>query len=395
MRTLVLSDLHLGSLSHSDVLRRPQARARLIERLRDVDRVVLLGDTLELRHGSQQAAVDAAAPILREIGAALGSEREIVYVAGNHDWMALRPWLDARAQAGEPLGLAEQAEPAAAGALAQRLEELLAPARMRVAYPGIWLRDDVYATHGHYLDLHTTVPTVERIAAGTMRRFVAPPRGRPRTPGDYEAALAPLYAWIHEVAQGTARGGANVMAASGGASTGVWLRLRRDPRRHPTSAALYGAVWAGIAALNRIGIGPLSLDLSGVGLRRGGLRGIGRALDELGVRAPYAVFGHSHRAGPFADDDEQEWRSPGGVRLVNTGSWVYARAFLAARPDDSPYWPGTVVLVEDEGPPRIERLLDGFTHEQLAPPELDDEADGRPSAAGPISPRARVRARSR
>ena len=41
-----------------------------------------------------------------------------------------------------------------------------------VAYPGVWLREDVYALHGHYSDLHATVPTFERIAAGAMARFV-------------------------------------------------------------------------------------------------------------------------------------------------------------------------------------------------------------------------------
>ena len=31
-----------------------------------------------------------------------------------------------------------------------------------LAYPGVWLRPDVYATHGHYVDLHITVPSFER-----------------------------------------------------------------------------------------------------------------------------------------------------------------------------------------------------------------------------------------
>ncbi len=49
MRSAVISDLHLGTRLESDVLRRPEVRARLFDALGDVDRVVLLGDVLELR----------------------------------------------------------------------------------------------------------------------------------------------------------------------------------------------------------------------------------------------------------------------------------------------------------------------------------------------------------
>ena len=52
MRTLVISDLHLGSLLDRDVLRRPQALAILESRVAQMDRLVLLGDTFELLKGS-------------------------------------------------------------------------------------------------------------------------------------------------------------------------------------------------------------------------------------------------------------------------------------------------------------------------------------------------------
>ena len=51
MRTLIVSDLHLGSVSGTDLLRRVELRAALLDAVADVDRVVLLGDALELRHG--------------------------------------------------------------------------------------------------------------------------------------------------------------------------------------------------------------------------------------------------------------------------------------------------------------------------------------------------------
>ena len=37
------------------------------------------------------------------------------------------------------------------------------------------------------------------------------------------------------------------------------------------------------------------------------------------------ITGHTHRGGPR--EDEAEWALPGGGRLHNTGSWVFADAF--------------------------------------------------------------------
>ena len=60
-----------------------------------------------------------------------------------------------------------------------------------------------------------------------------------------------------------------------------------------------------------------------------------------------------------------EWRAG---RLVNTGCWTYSPVFLTATPGESPYWPGTCVLVEDSGPPVLKRLLVDRTHAELRPP---------------------------
>ena len=62
------------------------------------------------------------------------------------------------------------------------------------------------------------------------------------------------------------------------------------------------------------------------------------------------ITGHTHRAGPEAG--EAEWSLPGGGRLHNTGSWVFASAFHRPGTPPGPYWPGTVTWLEDEGPPR-------------------------------------------
>ncbi|HEX2105649.1 MAG TPA: hypothetical protein VHF51_18495, partial [Solirubrobacteraceae bacterium] len=67
MRTLVVSDLHLGARTGVDLLRRPAARAALLERVDGADRLVLLGDTLELRHGPVREALAAARPVLEAV----------------------------------------------------------------------------------------------------------------------------------------------------------------------------------------------------------------------------------------------------------------------------------------------------------------------------------------
>jgi hypothetical protein len=122
-----------------------------------------------------------------------------------------------------------------------------------------------------------------------------------------------------------------------------------------------------VTALNAIGIGPLDRRLSGDALRRGGLHAIREALRRLGVAAPHVVWGHSHRPGPLPGDAEQEWRSASGATLHNTGSWVYQPHFIAERGARSPYWPGTAVLVEASGPPRLLRLLDDRVDADLSP----------------------------
>lgn len=362
LRTLVVSDLHIGAGARSDLIRRPEVRAALVERLRDVDRLVILGDALELREVPVHVAADLALPVLADLGAAVG---EIVLTGGNHDHNLLAGWIERHLQQDEPMGLEQRIEPAVAGPIAERLAAAARPAELTFAYPGLWLRDDVYAFHGHYLDLHSTTPTIERLAAGAMAAALAPiPPGGAR-PDDYEAVLAPLYAWMFAMAQ---RSKAGVARAGSRSSVRAWEMLAGDGRRRaPVRAlALSAGLTAAVAGLNRAGLGPLRAELSGAALRRGSLVGIAEVLSRLGIDAPYVLFGHTHRAGPWAQDDQAEWRA-GPTQLVNTGSWVYQRHFLSRRPGAGPYWPGTAIVVEASGPPRLERLLADRTHEDLRP----------------------------
>lgn len=371
LRTLVVSDLHIGSRAHADLIRKPEVRAALGDRLRDgVDRLVILGDALELREVPVHLAAEAAEPVLADLGAALGAGGEIVLTGGNHDHNLLAGWIEQHLQQEQPMALEERIAPAAAGPVAERLARAAAPATLSFAYPGLWLRDDVYAFHGHYLDLHSTTPTIERLAAGIMAAALTPIPERGAGPDDYEAVLAPLYAWMFAMAQ---RSRSSVARAGSRSSIRAWHALAGEGRRQrPVRAlALSAGLRAAVGVLNRAGVGPLRPELSGTALRRGSLRGIEEVLTRLGVDAPHVLFGHTHRAGPWPQDDATEWRTRAGSQLVNTGSWVYQRHFLPDRPGAGPYWPGTAVLVGESGPPRLERLLADRTHDELKPEQPD------------------------
>src|SRR6478672_10094176 len=141
MRTAIVSDLHLGVASGEDVLREPEVRRILLEEIAGADRVVLLGDVVELRDLALGVALDSARPFFEELGAALG-EREVTIVPGNHDYRLAEPLLDRLSLEGAVgLGLEHHEEAPGAGAGAV-IDEWLGPASLRISYPGLWLRDD-------------------------------------------------------------------------------------------------------------------------------------------------------------------------------------------------------------------------------------------------------------
>lgn len=329
---------------------------------------MLLGDAIELRQGPLRDAFAHARPFFEQLGAALGDGGEVVLVPGNHDHALVSPWLERRRRDAPPppLGLEAEAGWAPEDAVAQ-LAAWLSPARLRLVYPGIWLRDDVYATHGHYLDRHTTVPTFERLSAGAMGRIVGRPELSGAGPDDYEAALAPIYAWSYALAQHTDRDG---RASSGtqGVSVKAWQTLAGDGHRPLRRRALSALFPLGVAAINRAGLGPVRADISGPALGAAGTRAMASATDALSVEAAHVLFGHTHRAGPLPSDDPAVWTTAAGVRLHNTGTWVFEHHFLSRVPYESPYWPGRAIRVEHDSdrPPELLSLLGDRTWEQLS-----------------------------
>ncbi len=335
-------------------------RAALLSALGDVQRLVLLGDVVELRQGPARDALAAARPVLEALAAALPAGGRVVLAPGNHDHQLLAAWFERRAREGPPPPLGLQSEVDwRPGEMLATLAEWLAPHELSVTYPGVWLRGDVYATHGHYADRHTTVPMFERLGAGAMARLLG--NSGERSAERYEAILAPIYAWLYAIAQ---RGDTTLGRSSHGASAQAWRALSDDGgsrRRRLRRSALTAGFPVLVAGLNRAGLGPLRADLSGPALRRAALRAFGEVVAELGVRAEYVIFGHTHRAGPLAADDRSEWRAGAGARLLNAGCWVHEAAFLGSRPHESPYRAGFAVRLDATGAPELVNLLDRYS----------------------------------
>ena len=356
MRTLVISDLHIGVGSGADVLARPAALERLATRLAGVNRLVLLGDTLELRHGPARDALARAEPIMRALGGALPPGAEVVLVPGNHDHAIAAGWLDwrGRREAPPPLPLDERVPAVKASWIAKRLAGFLAPARVEVAYPGVWLRDDVFATHGHYLDAHFPIPMPERLAAGLMARMVGAIPD-PATPDDYEAILAPIYALSQASAQ---RGGEGRPVIGSRSAVGTWRGLTGGSRvRRLRGYALAVPFRLGVLVANRAGLGPVQPQVGLEDLRVAGLTAIGETARRLRIAPAHLIFGHTHRTGRLPSDAGADWCTPAGTQLHNTGSWLFERAFMSRAGAAGPYWPGGAVALDDAGPPRLERLL--------------------------------------
>ena len=172
-----------------------------------------------------------------------------------------------------------------------------------LAYPGLWVRDDVYATHGHYLDCHSEAPTFECRARAAVERVRRIDHDGYDSPEDYERALAPIYRLIHwgvqpAVVRGAAHAGRRLVRR--------WERPRAEP----------GA---------RIRFGVPAME---------------QVVHNLAIDARHVLFGHLHGPG--------RWETGSGAELVNTGCWVEDPVSVS---------PGTCVFVPPEGPPRLQSVL--------------------------------------
>jgi predicted phosphodiesterase len=359
LRTAIISDLHLGSSHGEDLLRDAEVRRLLLAEIAGADRLVLLGDALETREATLPQPLAAARPFFEALGEALAG-REVLLVPGNHDHRLAEPLLEARASSGSALGL-EQREGAREGAALQ-IAAWLGEASLEVAYPGAWIREDVYATHGHYMDCHMSLPRIECVAAAALIRVFGP-LPDPAAPADYERVLRPLYGFSYGLAQaGGSRRAASpsmhvwrVISGSGGQGG----PLRRAALRNLARAGVPAGVWS----VNRLLRSDFDAALSPEAITRSGVTAATELARRLRLDAAHVITGHTHRAGPRVE--EPAWELSGGGRLHNTGSWTFATAFHQPGTPPGPYWPGTVTWVEEQGPPRRVSLLEGYSRDAL------------------------------
>ena len=361
MKTAIVSDLHLGVTSGGDVLRDPEIRAVLAAELRGADRLVLLGDAIELRERPVGAALEQARPVLEDLAAAIG-EIEVILVPGNHDARLAEPLLDRLSIEGTPLPLDATADPVP-GPTAE-LAAALAPARLRIAYPGIWLRDDVYATHGHYLDVHLRLPRVECVAAAAVSRMTGA-LPDPATPKDYERILRPIYGLAFGAAQSLPR---RPRQREVGPSEAAWELLAGDRpgrtrARRLKARAARASFPAVVAGVNRLLQADFDSDISGEAIFRSAVDAATEMARRLGVDGGHVITGHTHRGGPRPE--EGSWRLAGGGELHNTGNWVFSTPLHRPGTPPNAYWPGTVTWVEDTGPPRRVELLQDREHHDM------------------------------
>ena len=307
--------MHLGQGGGISVLELARPLERLLEAVRHYDRLVLLGDVIELAEAHDSHSVPIAEPVLRAISTALRPGAEVVLVPGNHDHALIQTW--SRAE-GESLAR-EAIVPHDASPLLARVVACLGADRVQVCYPGIWLRDDIWATHGHYLN-HYLRP-VSSIGLLHPRHRQTP--ADPRLPADYEY-IANSPAKPH-------------------------MRDGLPPQRWHDRA---------VPPL----LAPLMTRLLARQVRNHSLPALAHAVHALGVQAPWVVFGHVHRLGPMPGDAAAPWLGlTEGQRLLNTGSWRFEPVIGHRIHPPHPYWPGGAVAIDDDESPRAVGLLDGLT----------------------------------
>jgi UDP-2,3-diacylglucosamine pyrophosphatase LpxH len=293
----VISDLHLGTRAGADLLRHAKIRGRLLEALAGVDQVVLLGDSVELRDDPLAESLERAVPFFEALAEVVDTGR-VTIVPGNHDHRLIA----GRLRRGRSLGL-EQRYEIPPGDPLDAVARRMGGARVSLAYPGVWLRPDVYAMHGHYLDCHSDARTFECRARAVSERILRAPRDGYRSPRDYEDVLAPIYRLIHWSVQVR---GVRTAAHAAKALVRRWERPRADRSAR---------VRPGVAAMTRV-------------------------VRNLQIEAQYVLFGHIHRPG--------RWDTEAGIELVNTGCWVT---------DPSAVSPGSLVIVRDQGAPELKPVL--------------------------------------
>ena len=397
MATAILSDLHLGAAHGDDLLRYPFFCDLLREQLDGVDHIVLLGDILDLRFQQLEDALLLATPFLTMLGDALREARHprVTYIPGNHDYhyavRLIETEQERAIEAGETFSLRQVVAPSDFF-LSRQLARMIGHAvDLRFVYFYDLLESSegpIFLTHGHYLDLHLGAAPARFLSLLQASIAAAGQTVRELSPDLYEAILRPQYELLHWIGQSP--GGGQMQSR-------IYERLRggalpSTPLRQIRRAALRGAASVG----GRVGV-ALAETLANR-MVKGGLSltspareaqaeitidAFNLSLEALEPYLPrgmrYAIFGHTHRPGPLEDIDAPErWKVKihgQETRVMNSGSWLYDDG-KARRLDYRPQrWPGTFILVPDQGPPRLVEALAHLTKEEVEAQLSEREAE--------------------
>lgn len=372
-RTLVISDLHVGMRDGFSVLERPVALELLLNALQDCERLVLLGDLVELQEAQAAHSLATVRPILQAIGAQMGPEREILFLPGNHDRQLIRGWIEAQGRAMR----SESVVPPDASPPLRDIVEQLAPARVEVRYPGAWLSERIWAHHGHYLNRflvpdqsYGVMPRRER-RGGDARRVPAdfePRWGRRggvrtlvrRLPRRAAAGIVDVEEVMRAATMPAPVDGGENSTRSAQDATGDGGETIHNPPIEMT-AKFTDRLHERILHPS---LSPMVSHLLGLQVRRHSVPAVARVAHDLGLEPDYVLFGHVHRLGPISGDDPGEWRWQ-NTRILNTGSWRWEPVLVQRARPPHPYWPGGAILIDEQGEPHAIGLLDSLSRDEL------------------------------
>ena len=339
MRTLVISDLHLGIRLGRDVLRRPRGArgaARGPSGRGPAGAPRRRGGAARGAAGAGHGGGGARAPRHRRPDglAARGGRRP-----GKPRHRADAS-LAAHPRHGAPLDAAHPGGCDSADAPAHRLARSRAGASH---YPGIWLADAVWATHGHYLDRHLLPESAFGIARGLLGRL---PRDGAR-PADYEQAGGPSLTRVE-------------------AFLTRWLPRPLAALADDLAEVLRAATMPGPERLLSRRAAPLTARVLGAQMRRASIPALARVVHRLGVEADWVRVRSRAPLRAARGRQPERLAEPGRptahrqCRLLG----VRAAADPSGRPPH-PYWPGGAVVLEDGRAPRPIGLLDHLSAADL------------------------------
>jgi UDP-2,3-diacylglucosamine pyrophosphatase LpxH len=397
LATAILSDLHLGAAHGDDLLRYPYFCERLREQLIGIEHIVLLGDILDLRFQQLETALQIAGPFFAMLGEVLSTAHtpRVTYIPGNHDHhFAVQLIEAAREQAlldETPFALQQIIAPPSFFLCRQLTRMLGGQVPVRVAYFYDTLdssQGTILLTHGHYLDLHIDSGPARLLNLAQSVLGAANQGTEQITPDLYEGLLRPQYEllyWIGQSPSGAALQSRIYERLRGGApADGMLGQLRQTALRRAASAAGNMGLALAETIANRLFKERVSLTSPAREAQvEATIRAFSLSLEALAGYLPRGVhavvFGHTHRPGPLEGIDASErWMvtlAGQPTMVLNAGSWLYDGG-KARRPDYRPQrWPGTYILIPDQGPLRMVEVLADMTRE-LMEAELSERTPG-------------------